>query len=58
MRATDPGSDDARAAVFPDLNYNSDPYQIARGGDALLILPNGINTGAWMETIHAKWRDL
>ena len=25
-------------AVFPDLSYSSDPYEVARGADALLIL--------------------
>jgi UDPglucose 6-dehydrogenase len=38
VRATDPEAMERARAVFPTLNYNSDPYETIRGADALLIL--------------------
>jgi UDPglucose 6-dehydrogenase len=38
VRATDPEAMERMRAVFPDLTYNSDPYEIARGADALLVV--------------------
>jgi UDPglucose 6-dehydrogenase len=38
VRATDPEAMERARAVFPNLTYNADPYEIARGADVLLIL--------------------
>jgi UDPglucose 6-dehydrogenase len=38
VRATDPEAMERARAVFPDLNYSTDPYEVARGADALLVL--------------------
>ncbi len=38
VRATDPEAMERARAVFPDLIYSADPYEVARGADALLIL--------------------
>ncbi len=38
VRATDPEAMERARAIFPDLVYSSDPYEIARGADALLVL--------------------
>jgi UDPglucose 6-dehydrogenase len=38
VRATDPEAMERARAIFPDLVCNSDPYEIARGADALLVL--------------------
>jgi UDPglucose 6-dehydrogenase len=38
VRATDPEAMARARTVFPDLAYSADPYEIARGADALLIL--------------------
>src|SRR5271154_6765467 len=38
VRATDPEALERARAVFPDVQYHADPYEIARGADALLIL--------------------
>jgi len=36
VRATDPEAMTRARAVFPDLQYSADPYEVARGADALL----------------------
>lgn len=38
VRATDPEAMDRARAVFPNLIYNADPHDVARGADALLVL--------------------
>jgi UDPglucose 6-dehydrogenase len=38
LRATDPQAIERARAIFPDVIYNADPYEIARGADALLVL--------------------
>ncbi len=38
VRASDPEAMQRARAVFPDLIYSADPYEVARGADALLIL--------------------
>jgi UDPglucose 6-dehydrogenase len=38
VRATDPEAMERARAVFPTLSYSSDPYEVAHGADALLIL--------------------
>ncbi len=35
VRATDPEAMERARAVFPDLSYSADPYEVARGADAL-----------------------
>jgi UDPglucose 6-dehydrogenase len=36
--------------VFPNLNFNTDPYEIARGADALLILTE------WEQYRRLDWK--
>jgi UDPglucose 6-dehydrogenase len=38
VRATDPEGMERARSVFPDVIFNPDPYEVARGADALLIL--------------------
>ncbi len=38
VRATDPEAITRARAVFPNVQYNADPYEISRGADALLLL--------------------
>jgi UDPglucose 6-dehydrogenase len=38
VRATDPEAMERARVVFPGLEYSTDPYEVARGADALLIL--------------------
>jgi UDPglucose 6-dehydrogenase len=38
VRATDPEAMERARAVFPNLIYSADPYDVARGADALLVL--------------------
>jgi UDPglucose 6-dehydrogenase len=38
VRATDPEAMERARAVFPNLIYSKDPYEVAQGTDALLIL--------------------
>jgi UDPglucose 6-dehydrogenase len=37
-------------AVFPTLNYSADPYDVARGADALLILTE------WEQYRRLDWK--
>jgi UDPglucose 6-dehydrogenase len=38
LRATDPEAMERTRSQFPDLAYSADPYDVARGADALLLL--------------------
>ena len=38
LRATDPEAMERTRAIFPEIAYSGDPYQVARGADALLVL--------------------
>jgi UDPglucose 6-dehydrogenase len=38
ISATDPQALDRTRALFPDLNFSHDPYEVAKGAEALLIL--------------------
>ena len=42
--------DGARARVFPDLAYSADPYEVARGADALLVLTE------WEQFRRLDWK--
>lgn len=50
VRATDPEAMDRARAVFPQLNYSADPYEVARGADALLILTE------WEQFRRLDWK--
>jgi len=38
LSATDPQAIERARALFPDVRYSADPYEVAKGADALLIL--------------------
>jgi UDPglucose 6-dehydrogenase len=38
LRATDPEAMERTRALFPDVAYSADPYDVARGADAVLLL--------------------
>jgi len=50
VRATDPEAMERTRAVFPNLNYNEDPYEVARGADALLLLTE------WEQFRRLDWK--
>jgi UDPglucose 6-dehydrogenase len=50
VHATDPEAMTRARAVFPNLNYNEDPYEVARGADALLILTE------WEQYRRLDWK--
>jgi UDPglucose 6-dehydrogenase len=50
VRATDPEAMTRARAVFPTLNYSEDPYDVARGADALLILTE------WEQYRRLDWK--
>lgn len=50
VRATDPEAMTRARAVFPTLNYSADPYDVARGADALLILTE------WEQYRRLDWK--
>ena len=50
VRATDPEAMERARAVFPDLSYSADPYEVARGADALLILTE------WEQFRRLDWK--
>ena len=50
VRATDPEAMARARAVFPDLNLLVDPYEVARGADALLILTE------WEQFRRLDWK--
>jgi UDPglucose 6-dehydrogenase len=49
LRATDPEAMERTRSQFPDLNYSADPYDVARGADALLLLTE------WPEYKKLDW---
>jgi UDPglucose 6-dehydrogenase len=49
LRATDPEAMERTRAQFPDLAYSADPYDAARGADAVLILTE------WPEYKKLDW---
>ena len=50
VRATDPEAMERARAVFPDLSYSADPYEVARGADALLVLTE------WEQYKRLDWK--
>jgi UDPglucose 6-dehydrogenase len=50
VRATDPEAMERARGVFPDLNYSADPYEVARGADALLVLTE------WEQFRRLDWK--
>jgi UDPglucose 6-dehydrogenase len=50
VRATDPEAIERARAVFPQLNFSADPYDVARGSDALLILTE------WEQFRRLDWK--
>jgi UDPglucose 6-dehydrogenase len=50
VRATDPEGMERARAVFPDLIYSKDPYEVARGADALLVLTE------WEQFRRLDWK--
>jgi UDPglucose 6-dehydrogenase len=50
VRATDPEGMTRARAVFPDLHYSADPYEIAKGADALLLLTE------WEQYRRLDWK--
>ena len=52
VRATDPEAMERARHVFPDLCYSADPYEVARGSDALLILTE------WDQYRRLDWKKI
>jgi UDPglucose 6-dehydrogenase len=50
VRATDPEAMERARAIFPDLKYSQDPYEVARGADALLVLTE------WEQFRRLDWK--
>ena len=50
VRATDPEAMERARAVFPELTYTTDPYEVARGADALLVLTE------WEQFRRLDWK--
>jgi UDPglucose 6-dehydrogenase len=50
VRATDPEAMERARAVFPNLNYNADPYEVARGAEAWLVLTE------WEQFRRLDWK--
>jgi len=50
VRATDPEAMERSRAVFPDLIYSADAYEVARGADALLVLTE------WEQFRRLDWK--
>ena len=50
VRATDPEAMERARGVFPDLAYSADPYEVARGADALLVLTE------WEQFRRLDWK--
>lgn len=50
VRATDPEAMDRARAVFPNSFYSADPYKVACGADALLVLTK------WEQYKHLDWK--
>jgi UDPglucose 6-dehydrogenase len=49
LRATDPEAMERTRALHPDIAYSADPYEVARGADALLLLTE------WPEYKQLDW---
>jgi UDPglucose 6-dehydrogenase len=49
LRATDPEAMERTRAQFPDIAYSADPYEVARGADALVV------TTEWPEYKKLDW---
>jgi len=50
VRATDPEAMERARALFPDLKYSTDAYEVARGADALLVLTE------WEQFRRLDWK--
>jgi UDPglucose 6-dehydrogenase len=50
VRATDPEAMERARAVFPNIRYSADPYEVARGSDALLVLTE------WEQFRRLDWK--
>ena len=50
VRATDPEAMERARGVFPDITYSVDPYDVARGADALLVLTE------WEQFRRLDWK--
>lgn len=50
VRATDPEAMERARAVFPTLKYSADPYEVAHGADALLVLTE------WEQFRRLDWK--
>jgi UDPglucose 6-dehydrogenase len=49
VRACDPQAIEKTAAILPEVRYSSDPYEVARDADALLIVTE------WEQFRHLDW---
>ena len=52
VRATDPEAMERSRAIFPELGYSADPYQVAHGADALLLLTE------WEQFRRLDWKQI
>ena len=52
VRATDPEAMTRARAVLPEVHYSADPYEIARGADALLLLTE------WEQYRRLDWKQI
>jgi UDPglucose 6-dehydrogenase len=50
IHATDPEAMERARAVFPKISYSADPYDVARGADALLVLTE------WEQYWRLDWK--
>ncbi len=50
VSATDPEAIERARGVFPNLNYTPDPYEVAKGADALLVLTE------WEQYRRLDWK--
>jgi len=50
ISASDPEAIERAKSVFPDVQYSADPYEIARGAEAVLILTE------WPEYVALDWQ--
>ena len=50
VRATDPEAMERARGIFPNVNYSADPYEVARGADALLVLTE------WEQFRRLDWK--
>ena len=50
VRATDPEAMERARGIFPDVCYSPDPYQVAHGADALLLLTE------WEQFRRLDWK--